>query len=57
METDDSESEEIADWNERLYGMSNTNSYSEGVILGHIRPPPPPPKEETRPEVFNTEET
>ena len=31
MDTDDSESEDIADWNKRSYGMSNTNSYSEGM--------------------------
>ena len=56
METDDSESEEIADWNKRSYGMSNTNSYSEGVAP-RTYTLPPPPKEETRPEVCKTEET
>ena len=54
METDDSESEEIADWNKRSYGMSNTTSYSEGVAP---RTYTPPPKEETRPEVCKPEET
>ena len=40
MDTDDSESENIADWNKRSYGTSNANNYSEGMDLGHIPPPP-----------------
>ena len=39
MVTDDSESEEIADWNKRSYGMSNTNSYSEGMAPRTYTPP------------------
>ena len=56
METDDSESEEIADWDKRSYGMRNTDSYSEGVVP-RTYTPPPPPTEETRPEVCKPEET
>ena len=41
MDTDDSESEDIADWNKRSYGMSNTNSYSEGMAPRTYTPPPP----------------
>ena len=41
MGTDDSESEDIADWNKRSYGMSNTNSYSEGMAPRTYTPPPP----------------
>ena len=41
METDDSESEEIADWYKRSYGMRNTDSYSEGVVPRTYTPPPP----------------
>ena len=33
------ESEEIADWNKRSFGMSNTNSYSEGVVPRTYTPP------------------
>ena len=39
METDDSESEEIADWNKRSYRMGNTDSYSEGVVPRTYKPP------------------
>ena len=39
METDDSESDEIADWNGRSYGMRNTNSDSEGVVPRTYTPP------------------
>ena len=39
METDDSESEEIADWSERSCGMSDANSYSEGLAPRTYTPP------------------
>ena len=42
METDDSESDEIADWNGRPYGMSGTDSDSEEVVPRTYTPPPPP---------------
>ena len=41
METDDSELEDIVDWNKRSYGMSNTNNYSEGMAPRTYTPPPP----------------
>ena len=56
METDDSESDEIADWNGRPYGMRSTDSDSEEVVP-RTYTPPPPPAEETRPEVCKSEET
>ena len=39
IETDDSESEEIAGWNKRSNGMSDTDSYSEGVVPRTYTPP------------------
>ena len=39
METDDSESDEIADWNGRSYGMRSTDSDSEGVVPRTYTPP------------------
>ena len=60
MERDDSESEEIADWNEQPCGMGSSDSDSEDVVPRTYTPPPPPPPppaEETRPEVCKSEET
>ena len=41
METDDSESEEIADWNEQPCGMGSSDSGSEDVVPRTYTPPPP----------------
>ena len=41
IETDDSELEDIADWNKRSDGLNNTNNYSEGMAPRTYTPPPP----------------